>query len=151
MKTIELTPEFLVSLKAKAAMATPGPWENIVCCSDDGVVYEIANPVLRQKTEENGIEDEVIWNIIKSNCFDDSPCGVLKKANAAYIAAANPEIVIALIERIEELERQVDWLATQLADASLVIEPPCGADCNPCDLACRQEQWREAARKAIRE
>lgn len=34
-------------------------------------------------------------------------------------------------------------------DAGIIIDAPCGADCNPRDLDWRHEQWREAAHKAI--
>lgn len=95
--------------------------------------------------------------------------------SAEYFAATNPVAILELIAEIEKLrakdgvqsvacdeckeveaelkyknerlEKEVDWLAYQLADDS-IIDPPCGVDCNPCELGCRQEKWIEAARKA---
>lgn len=57
---------------------------------------------------------------------------------------------LELLDMVERLEKEADWLANKLADeGGLIIDPPCGADCNPCDLPCRQEEWREAARKSV--
>ena len=62
------------------------------------------------------------------------------------------EKLLARIRNLESentrLNEEADWLALQLADNSLTVGVPCGVDCNPCEFACRQEQWREAARKA---
>lgn len=53
-------------------------------------------------------------------------------------------------KKIAQLEKEANWLANMLADEGcLLIDVPCGGDCNPCDLPCRQERWREAAHNAI--
>lgn len=58
---------------------------------------------------------------------------------------------LELLGMVERNEKEALWLAMQLADeGALLIDVPCGANCNPCDLSCRQEQWLEAARNAVK-
>lgn len=89
----------LSELKAAALAATPGPWESVYddwsdgddalisCGSRDGMVA-IA------KIEGGGSESGY-----------DEPFSSEQQANTAFIAAANPDVVLALLAHIEELEK----------------------------------------------
>lgn len=73
-------------LKKLAEAATPGPWEHEEKCS----LHDA--PTVRA----NGF-------YVASCCTSEDGEGI---KDAAFIAAANPEVVLGLIARIEELEKQ---------------------------------------------
>jgi len=83
-------------LRALASKAPEGLWEVSVV----GAGFEI----------EAKIGDE--WRcIIQAQQFiprDQDPLQVKRKALAAYTAAASPETVIKLLDRIAELEKQLE-------------------------------------------
>lgn len=65
----------------------------------------------------------------------DSSCGNVCETDrgmeiASYIAAARPQVMLAIITRIERLEKEADWLAEQLSNFPY-------------------KSWREAARMAV--
>jgi len=107
-----VTPADLSRLESLAREATPGPWEN---CGHErggcgcGAVWSIPadSPVATVTLGEWGDE----WPVIDKDA-DGNPIAIMRKssygevppalgkANAAYIAAANPAAVLALIERV---------------------------------------------------
>lgn len=96
---IEITPELLADLKEKAEKAIPGPW-----IYDDGCVYLAYDP-----PKENRVHDWSSSNPRFVCDFDDDEyhqyeSGKEARANAHYVAAANPAVMLALIAKIEELE-----------------------------------------------
>lgn len=136
MNQIKITPELLAELKDKAEKATPA-W-----LGTGG--YEI-------------YYDKPMTRILATQCV----VGYAEKNDdAEYIAAANPQVVLALIAKIESLEKEADWLAAMLGNGE-----DCVADCAgvPCVCAMSDKAypykeeyvqtyckpcWREAARKA---
>lgn len=58
-----------------------------------------------------------------------------RKVCADYIAAANPQAVLALIAELERLEKEADWLAEELLDSNEAWDTV--------------EEWRRDARKAV--
>lgn len=58
------------------------------------------------------------------------------------------QYIYFLAEKIAKFEKEADWLAMELAK-NTIHDLPCGENCNPCDMPCRKENWREAARKAV--
>lgn len=118
---IEITPELLANLKEKAEKATPGPWK---LYNDDSVGYvELAyDPPKKDRVHD--------WsnNLPEFVCdFDDGEYHQYKSikeanANASFVAAANPAIMLALITRIEELESENNALG-QLIDDEYKINP----------------------------
>lgn len=70
-------------------------------------------------------------------------------ADTDHIAAANPAVVLELIEKIERLEEEANWLAKQLTKFDVIPCPehPCSRSGKNGCLQC----WREAARKAVEE
>lgn len=88
---IEITPELREELRRKATAAMPGPWrwdENKQLVSDAEVDSE-GDP-------ETVINDPYVFHWRTGE--DDR----------AYIAAANPAIVLALLDKIDALETQLD-------------------------------------------
>lgn len=143
-----MTDKKLAELKQLAQAATAGPWE-----------YNDAFVLVRlpEEKELQGLaKPRQGCNIVNVNrAFGADAC----KANAAFIVAANPFAVLSLIARIEQLEKEADWLARAQADwcreqgvcnecsnsGSCAIEPEGPA----CDWLERNAcQWREAARKS---
>jgi hypothetical protein len=101
----DLTPKALAKLRRLAAEASPGPWTH-----DDGNVFSVplGKPrrdalTLRWSTspptnvgpipEENGF----LMGGQENDNYD---------ANASYVAAANPDTVLALLDRIAKLEAE---------------------------------------------
>lgn len=106
MNKIELTAALLSDLKENAEKATPGPWVMEIDDFDEDIIK--ITSLSRQK--ENKVEIASIPFTENENC---SPNEFVKeqRRNADYLHAANPAVVLALIDRIEELEKEVDWLA----------------------------------------
>ncbi len=112
--TIEITAELLEDLLAKAAAATPGPWQQ---CSGVDVLGEkggfSAKGVQASKNDA--------WQIAVCSAgltyISDYETATLSPSehrhNAAYIAAANPDVVLALINEITTLSRALDEAIAQ--------------------------------------
>ncbi len=90
-------------LKAKAEAATPGPWTVHTEEVDSPIIAamelsklvhgSVFTPVLPMVVGNNGLATAI------------TGCGPTSSDNAAFIAAASPDVVLALIARIAELER----------------------------------------------
>lgn len=125
MTEINLSTEALLSRRALAEKATPGPWGadnygNIFACGAN------ARPLVLMSDDINNDGDIILPNV----------------ADAAHIAANSPDVVIATIDELlrlrEEnarLRKEADWLAQSVANNGW-ISP---------------EDMREAARKAVEE
>lgn len=96
MNSNQISQEDLDRIRALAKEATPGPWEYneafvLVRLPDETELKDMAKP--RQDT-----------NIINVNrAFGPDVC----KANAEYIAAANPQMMLSLADFIERLEAEI--------------------------------------------
>lgn len=76
----------LAKLKELAEKATPGPWKAIPTYDENKFLnVSVVSP--------RGDADLGTWMVCAA-----------REANAAFIAAVNPQTVLALVERIEELE-----------------------------------------------
>lgn len=76
-------------LRALAEKATPGPWEPRHQGLTDGYPNVIVNAA------ESGYPGAILW-------------GVRAEKDAAFIAAANPTAILALLDERDELKRQLD-------------------------------------------
>lgn len=135
---IEITSEFLAVLKARAQKATEGYWFST--CNAN--LHPVVNCVVLR------------YEISVALCPDARD----GESNADYIAAANPAVVLALIEKIKRLEEEAATLASFCAD--ICPNVPYHVNCQSCDdcpgtIDCKNsdkpEAWREAARKIISE
>ena len=112
---IQITPSLLNKLKEKAEKATPGEWLH---CFARG-------------RWEGWIIDEQHRDILKevSNF----------RENAAFIAAANPAVVLALIDHIKQMETELDAVRYDEAHESgmrMRTERELAWTCNMLDHVC---------------
>lgn len=103
--------EGVEALRAAALAATPGPW---------WVPEEAA-----KDTVETSTGDE--W--INSYSIDQTDAEAVAEANAAFIALANPAAILALLDRIAELEVAVK----PFAEASAHLHPSHPLDATTLD------------------
>lgn len=141
-----------MELKDKAEKATPGPWN----------VDSLGNIFRTPHAKDEDYQPVVL--LTKSSLDEYAPT----EADAAYIAAANPQVVLAMIELLqddifpayeladevrllkienERLSKEAAWLAEQ-------VLPRCPGLCSHGEntdhevcITC----WREAARQTIKD
>jgi len=80
--------------KAAAMAATPGPWE-----------WFTSNSMARLSSIPSGKDGDVLSAFRAS---DGVPCVSVSQPDMAFIAAANPAVVLALLDRIAELEAKTE-------------------------------------------
>lgn len=100
MSQIKITPALLAEWRQKAEAATEGPWKVIETPSPD---YSEDLRIVPCDAYGNSRGDGPIGDVF----------GGYKRPvaeNAAYIAAANPAVVLALINEIERLKDKLDTL-----------------------------------------
>ena len=114
----------LSALEAKAKAATPGPWE----------------------TKEGPDFSEIL-----ANSKNIALVGSQHK-DAAYIATANPAVVLELIKDLRQARKERDWLAEKLESNTVCCLPEneeCGCSfCSDCGY-CTYEGWLNAAKEAV--
>lgn len=134
------TTESLLARRELAEEATPGPWKS---------VYDYC--VLPN------IYDDRPANVLIADCSREHDHDKKTKANALYIAANSPDVVMDDIDEIlrlraqvERLEKEADWLALVLANAGcgIPLTEYIGEAVNGMSPPA-PEHWREAARKAV--
>ena len=113
--------EQIARLKELAEKATPGKWKN---------------PGRQYIVSDIDPSEPIICDVIGNNFRFD----------IAYIAAANPQVILELIAENERLERQVNWLA--MSCQSVRKYPTLNG--RPED-DWTAHKWRKAARKAAEE
>ncbi len=100
----------LARLKALAEKATKGPWAaDIRGRGESGAwVEDISSPSEKHM---------ICWG----HDYDDY--GGMKPADADYIAACSPDVVLSLIARLEKIEQHCEeWIGADLLSASLAAE-----------------------------
>jgi len=93
-------------LQALAERATPGPWD----VDDSGEPG--ADGVMVNCNEPDR-------ECIVADCNTDSGC---EQCNADFIAAASPDIVLALIRRAQEAEAHAEKLARHLMEVTAELD-----------------------------
>jgi hypothetical protein len=124
------TTESLLARRALAGKATPGPWE-VDKSEITSVVYV-----------------ETDWGHLICESDDE---------DAAHIAANSPDVVMSDIDeilrlrkKVEQLEKEADWLALVLANAGCGVPLTGYIDEDVNGMAPpAPEHWREAAREAV--
>ncbi len=155
---MQITPELLADLKAKAQAATPGPGEQ-----HEHYPHVIVDGVLDPICEVNR----------SPYAYTDS------RTDAAYISAASPDVVLDMVSEIErlraenkrllveahdldssggemakdyrQLEKEADWLAEQLLACTddNRIDTCRYTECGLCSNIDTVALWREAAHRAV--
>lgn len=113
-------------LEAKAKAATPGPWEQTYGYGDSGH----NNNVIFGREQPN----QYVCRIVSGRGNGGEP---ESHANAAYIAALNPSVALALIARLKAAEHVAAWAE----DADRNMHDDCGG-CDAC--ASRWVRGRKA-------
>lgn len=143
MNSIDLSPEALTRIKALAQKATPGPWIKKVRPK-----ISVDNDATFITTEAR--ESDALFEIARLefiNAYDGRKLSKFsreQRANAAFIAAAHPGVVLAMCEEIERLRdvrlNQVGEAAmsmlteaiTAVSDGKLNAEVKLGIECPYC-------------------
>ena len=138
----EMTKDFwkrVKKLEELAGKATQGEW------SVDDTGYVFRKP--QASSEEEKMPLVPMCRSMKQ--FDES------RFDGAFIAAANPAMILEMIAELRRLEKEADWLACQLEKKKHGCEW-CEEryECIPSQVSCGYEgpdNWREAAREAVSE
>ena len=139
-------------LEAAAKAATPGPWRT-------SRKYGEHDDIVRTEwsTQSKKARDVLIGG---ARAFGRDHRGHIRiieaigpqwEANAAYIAAANPAVVLELIAELRKARAERDWLANDIATKDGNC-PPIPQDCTDivfCSPDVCKQCWLEAARKAV--
>lgn len=88
----------LIDLEAKLSKATPGPWVKQV----ESETGEFGSVIARYTRGVRSADNSWVAR------FDDD-YGTDQSSDAAYIAAANPERIAALITRLKAAEDCIQW------------------------------------------
>jgi hypothetical protein len=88
----------LDELRKLAKVATPGPWH---FHQDDGTALDISEVCIPRPEEED---------------VDLSIASLLEDRDGAFIAAANPQVILELIERVREAEAERDAALARIAE-----------------------------------
>lgn len=125
----------LNELKELAQKATPGPYkcEEMTAISLSNTDTDNSYYIVCTCDNDNIAE------------FDDA---INKKANAEYFTAANPSVILALIDHIKQMKREQVWLAEQILCCS-DEKTYCTYDCDRCFNIDTVEGWIEEARKEV--
>ena len=96
-----LTPEVLDELAAKAEAATPGPWRS---------GWDTPHP------DGDDMDSPVIYaDVLDEGCavvhgmWHDGPLTACTQPDAAHIAAASPDVVLALVAEVQQLREDVEF------------------------------------------
>jgi hypothetical protein len=123
-------------LRALAERATPGPWYAEDWQTDDG---PNRTRVAAREPEQIAPGRSSIWpDGIQKISVADTECGENPEADAAFIAAANPQAILALLSRLETAERERDDTRRELTDV-------CGLGADLQDALHAQETRAETA------
>lgn len=96
-----LTPEELRALREKAERATPGEWKAVESHRRHSRFWRIEYLVTEEMDEMNAGAMFTIANVEGTNDDEDKP-------NAQFIAAANPTVVLKLLNEIERLRTDLE-------------------------------------------
>ena len=133
----------MTDLRALAEAATPGPWETDARPPE----YPHANAVRYAGGQIQGGAN--VCGIGMFILHDGGQDRASMDANAAYIAAVSPDVVLDLLDEIERLQaclaeatRPRRMPCPQCGGSGRVPEPGTGEMVEPCGM-CREDGWIE--------
>ena len=107
-----MTPTELASLEALAKAATPGPWKHVETIAfHTGLTYTSVQPVdpdpdkMRPMLMASGE-----YHLCRMSHTAAQHAIAIHRANAAFIAAANPAAILSLIEENKRMREALDGL-----------------------------------------
>lgn len=124
----DMTPTRIAEIRSLAEKATPGPWEvedeqndgNFGGGPDCNSGYKSYAVVAGNKTVVDTLNSDLAEIEEDGDCEDGSwrysRWDEVGRRNAAYIAALDPQTVLALLSRIEDLEGEVERLEKSLLE-----------------------------------
>lgn len=118
-------------LKRLAQKATPGPWHVSGYAPEE---IRSSNSIVRAVARRAGPEDT--WDVARRD--------------AAYIAAANPQAILSLIERLEALEAERKGIVKLTLEQARAIETMPGVASTTMQTTCPvcgERRWRHPAEK----
>lgn len=148
MNSIDISPEALERIKALAQRATPGPW----ITQDSSALGDDASFVTSGKRVEEGLLEIARVNGTEPAYGKRGDKFVREqRANAAFIAAAHPGVILAMCEEIERLRERVallnkeaEWLA-QRASKEKCPSSTKAINCGNADPQNCAACWRKDA------
>ena len=129
------TPD-LAELRRLAENATPGPWtfeapqrfevpieRELCCCSGVGDEYELVS-----ETADGHVhlwhESHIIYageNVVAGN-YDYEDGGILERRDRDYIAAASPDVVLGLLDRLAHMTEARDNARAEVKRLTALVE-----------------------------
>lgn len=123
-----MNPEYLAALAARvrnaAEAATPGPWDVWAEKCPDPVDAKIELAEQVDKCEQ--FVGELYLLNAAGKCPATTGCGPTSKANATFIAAANPQAVLSLLDERDALTARVAALEAENEKLRGALEPFAG-------------------------
>ncbi|MRG07025.1 hypothetical protein GIJ50_22885 [Klebsiella oxytoca] len=116
--TTDIT-ELAQSLKAAAEKATPGQW--VAFTDTPSRTFSV-----------HTLDDKRYGDVIKWAGFDGQR-KAKAKANAEFIALANPANILALVEALEKAQQVDEELCKLLPPGAEYMDPPDGGDVTPLE------------------
>jgi len=132
-------------LRELAENATPGPWET---CETDETAFEI---LTGEWSAKGDFEGTIVVHVDEYACFEERPSGITSKANAQYIAAANPATVLALLDNHAKIERDLSAACYELAAMYWLLDlNPETASATAISAIARLKKIEAAARNLVK-
>jgi hypothetical protein len=157
-----MTPTDIEKLKELASKATPGPWD--VWSEPCESVQDAERELCEQAQKSEPFAYAVYLLNAGGKCPATTGCGPTSKANADYLAAANPAVVLSLIAALEAAHARIKQYEARLEiDHYFVLDPkaadglrrvdapmefPDGIECRDATIALLQE-GKDAAHAAL--
>lgn len=139
---LSITDELIAELEELAIKATPGPWQHVEGDDNPDASWAMQFPVVTSEAQE----------IIGTEGFYSDK--QIDEANAAFVAAANPATILALLAERAELKRDAERLNYMIHE-QCVIESMNGASAPVVHrlywrhLGEGQTEWYPSEREAI--
>ena len=93
----------LEDLKAKAKAATPGPWVQGSVIGLCTLKHRHSPAVCKYEMSISESTRSVVTKDFETVLYTTSEYGAIRPCDSAFIAAANPQVVLEMIDRIERL------------------------------------------------
>lgn len=132
----------LSELKAAAMAATPGPW---ILDDDSWSEGDNANVSTEERYDGRIVSIAQIEGGGSESGFDE-PFSTEQQANARYITAANPAVIIALLAELEFEKQNNAGVAGMVEDYETKLE---AKDKSIAELEAEAKVWESAATKHL--
>ncbi len=108
----------LEDLKAKAKAATPGPWVQGSVSGRCHLNHQHNRGDCKYEHTISPSTNEVVTSDLESVLYTTSEYGAIRPCDSAFIAAANPQVVLEMIDMLEMLANVSD-LAIEVCEQAV--------------------------------